>query len=152
VLALSGTEKNEEFSKFAGQGGFENPREKVCPAFFSHLVHAAAAQSDPRKSRGSSFLIATRRKLEIELTPSQQTRNDFLIATFSDVSVPAPLPAGAHREFLIAADQIEKICNRMKTEEKRFSNRNKKAMFAEIGATTALRRPLAVLLSAHRWC
>jgi hypothetical protein len=130
VLALSGTEKNEEFSKFAGQGGFENPREKVCPAFFSHLVHAAAAQSDPRKSRGSSFLIAT----------------------FSDVSVPAPLPAGAHREFLIAADQIEKICNRMKTEEKRFSNRNKKAMFAEIGATTALRRPLAVLLSAHRWC
>jgi hypothetical protein len=28
----------------------------------------------------------------------------------------------------------------MKTKEKRFSNRNKKAMFAEIGASTALRR------------
>jgi hypothetical protein len=37
-------------------------------------------------------------------------------------------------------DQIEKTCNRMKTEEKRFSSRNRKAMFAETGATTALRR------------
>ncbi len=36
------------------------------------------------------FLIASRPGLEIELTPSQQTRNHFLIASFSGISAPAP--------------------------------------------------------------
>jgi len=36
------------------------------------------------------FLIASRPGLEIELTPSQQTRKHFLIASFSGISAPAP--------------------------------------------------------------
>jgi hypothetical protein len=74
------------------------------------------------------FLIATRPGLEIELTPSQQTRKHFLIASFSAISAAAPHLNIGRREFPIATDQTEKIANHMKRNEKRFSNRNKIAL------------------------
>jgi hypothetical protein len=49
-------------------------------AHLSRLLRAAHHQAQPAALR---FLIATRRKLEMELTRSQQTRKVFLIATFS---------------------------------------------------------------------
>ncbi len=70
------------------------------------------------------FLIATCPRLEIELTPSQQTRKYFLIASFSALSAPAPRRNNPVRIFLTATDQTEKIANHMKRNEKRFSNRN----------------------------
>jgi hypothetical protein len=90
----------KNFQKLRGEGGVENARQqKVCSAFFSHLLHAPDALSEPHKSRGSSFLISSRPGLEIELTLSQQTRKHFLISSFSAISAPAPLLANAHRQI-----------------------------------------------------
>jgi len=79
-----------------------------------------------------AFLIATRPELKIELTPSQQTRKHFLIATFSAISAPAPHLAdhGSRIEpFLFDTNKPHKITilvsALMKTKEKQFSIRYK---------------------------
>jgi hypothetical protein len=78
------------------------------------------------------FLIATQ-ILDIELTPSQQTRKHFLIATFSVIFAPAPHPANQHSRrtapFLFDTNKTHRIIIRMrallKTKEKQFSIRYK---------------------------
>ena len=56
-----------------------------------------------------AFLIATRQLLEIELTPSQQTRKHFLIATNFDLSASVPHRDNPLRIFLIATDPDSEI-------------------------------------------
>jgi hypothetical protein len=55
------------------------------------------------------FPIASRPGLEIELTPSQQTRKHFLIASFSAISAPALRRNNPVRIFLTATDRTEKL-------------------------------------------
>jgi hypothetical protein len=80
-----------------GSSAIRNPRIPLKPhaMFFSNrskraCLRARFAQVSRTTNRQShfttrAFLIATRPELEIELTRSQQTRNHFLIATFSRV-------------------------------------------------------------------
>jgi hypothetical protein len=113
------------------------PRKSLLGVLLVYPESLPVAGSKGAPPRSSPLLIATRPGLEIDLTPSQQARKDFLSAIFSAISAPAPHLNDRHREFLIATVRIQKICNRMKTEEKRFSSRNKKTMFVEIGTPAA---------------
>jgi seryl-tRNA synthetase len=86
------------------------------------------------------FLIATQ-ILDIERTPSQQTRKHFLIATFFGNLAPAPRLHNHLSGFPIATDRIQKICNLLKTKEKRFSNRNTKTHLRAWARTRFSLRP-----------
>jgi seryl-tRNA synthetase len=101
------------------------------------------------------FLIASRPLLEIELTPSQQKRKHFLIASFSGISAPTPDVTNRHsrtESFLFDTNKTPRIIilirTLMKTKEKRFSNRNNFAVGGTANLACALW--LWVGLSQHR--
>jgi len=72
--------------------------------------HASRFTSHQSRLTNHAFLIASRQILKIELTPSQQTRKHFLIATFSRIS--APLLTNHHSPiapFLFNTNKAHKI-------------------------------------------
>jgi seryl-tRNA synthetase len=117
---------------------FSNRLKKaICSARFSQVLrskdyrsrgtyHASRFTSHQSRLTNHAFLIASRQILKIELTPSQQTRKHFLIATFSRIS--APLLTNHHSPiapFLFNTNKAHKIIilvrALMKTKEKQFS-------------------------------
>jgi hypothetical protein len=93
----------------------------------SRLTHRASRFTKHQSLlTNHAFLIASRQILKIDLTPSQQTRKHFLIATFSRIS--APHLANHHSPiatFLFNTNKARRIIilvrALLKTKEKQFS-------------------------------
>src|SRR5271156_5624350 len=115
-----------------------------CSARFSRVLRSKNHDSPVARHRSRftthqslptnhAFLIASRQILEIELTPSQQTRKYFLIASFSASLAPAPhlasLDPRRTAPFLFDTNKPHKIIILMsallKTKEKQSSIRYK---------------------------
>jgi hypothetical protein len=101
------------------------------------MVHAprASTASAPPPLSVRHFLIASRQILKIKLTPSQQTKKHFLIASFSAISAPAPHLTNHDSRitsFLFNTNKAHKIIippsALLKTKEKQFSIQYKFAL------------------------
>jgi hypothetical protein len=102
-----------------------------------YMVHAprASTASAPPPLSARHFLIASRQILKIKLTPSQQTKKHFLIASFSAISAPAPHLTNHDSRitsFLFNTNKAHKIIippsALLKTKEKQFSIQYKFAL------------------------
>src|SRR5271156_6929683 len=114
---------------------------------------ASLVANHPSPRTNHAFLIASRQILKIELTPSQQTRKYFLIASFSASLAPAPhltsLDPRRTAQFLFDTNKPHKIIILMsallKTKEKQSSIRYKFAL-----RSNPHRRALARPRFSHR--
>jgi hypothetical protein len=134
ALNFSNRLKNSEFQRaFFIRFAPKNHESRVAGHGSRFTTHQSLL-TDP------AFLIASRQILEIELTRSQQTRKHFLIASFSDISAPAPhlihhsslIASHCVTPFLIDTNKTHRIITLTKalakTKEKRFSIRYKFAI------------------------